>query len=303
MDIKRNISTIVLDLDGTLLNSDHQVSERNHAVIKQAMAQNKTVIIATGKTRKSSEAILEQLQLTTPGVFVQGLILYDADGAIRQQHTLDSKLARQVIQYAEMQGFSVIAYCGNRIVTKRLDSRVEKIAEFGEPMPEAIGQLVNYLDQLKINKLIIFGDHRGKLNALRWQLQQQLDGKIHFTDGGVLMALEALPKGTSKGQGVKTILRQLDIRPENVMAIGDGENDIEMLELVGLGVAVENAAEKLKAVADEIVANHDEDGVAEAIERFVLKEDPQRDAVQADDTDKTETARQETHDTSESDET
>jgi magnesium-transporting ATPase (P-type) len=65
----------------------------------------------------------------------------------------------------------------------------------------------------------------------------------------------------------------MDVKPEEVLALGDAENDIEMLQLAGIGVAMGNAHEKLKAVADYVVATNDEDGVAEAVERFALKKD------------------------------
>lgn len=270
MDIKRNIKYIAVDLDGTLLNDKHKVSERNKDAIKKAIAQGVKVIIATGKTRKSAEAILKDLNLDTPGVFVQGLLTYNADGTVRQEIKLDPVSARQAIQYAEAQGFEVIAYSGNRLVCKTLDENIEKIAEFGEPMPEAIGSLINHVDSVKMNKLIIVGGNKRKLKALRWQLDQQIGNKVSFTDGGVFTSLEVLPKGANKGHGVKTLLRQLGAQPENVMGIGDAENDVELLETVGFAVAVENAAEKTKAVADEIVSSNNDDGVAEAIERFIL---------------------------------
>ncbi|KAL9273427.1 Endoribonuclease YBEY, chloroplastic-like protein [Drosera capensis] len=79
--------------------------------------------------------------------------------------------------------------------------------------------------------------------------------------------LEIVPPGTSKGNGVKMLLEHLDVSAREVMAIGDGENDIEMLELAGLGVALSNGSEKTKAVANVIGASNDEDGVADAIYR------------------------------------
>jgi hypothetical protein len=82
--------------------------------------------------------------------------------------------------------------------------------------------------------------------------------------------LEVLPPNGSKGDALRVLLDELNIPAEQVMALGDGENDIEMLQLAGIGVAVGNASPLLKAVADQVVASNDDDGVAEAIERFVL---------------------------------
>lgn len=276
MDIKRDIQAVVIDLDGTLLNDKHSLSDRNKKTVRKAIKQGIKVIIATGKTRASAESVIAALALDTPGVYVQGLIIYNGDGSIRNQSTLNKVAARRAIQYAENEGFTVIAYSGNRLITKNLNEKAKSIAKFGEPMPEAMGSLVNHIDSIPMHKLIILGDEQGKLRALRWQLNQQIGDQIAFTDGGVVTSLEILPKGASKGNGVKTLLRQMDIFPENVMAIGDADNDIEMLKLAGFAVAVDNATEAIKAVADEVVKSNDKNGVAEALEKFVLKKEEKK---------------------------
>ena len=84
---------------------------------------------------------------------------------------------------------------------------------------------------------------------------------------------QVLPLGASKGSGLAWLLNHMDISAENVLAMGDGENDLEMLQMVGVGVAMGNAGPKVKAIADAVVASNDNDGVAEAIRRFVLTVD------------------------------
>ncbi|MEL7434699.1 MAG: HAD family hydrolase [Chloroflexota bacterium] len=289
MDVKRDIKVIVVDLDGTLLNDDHKVSDRNKTVIKKAIDKGIQVVIATGKTRASAAPILEELGLNTPGVFVQGLMICNADGSVRSQQMLDNDAARHAIQYAESNGFEVIAYSGNQLVCKNMEDSIEKIAEFGEPMPEPIGPLVNHIGKIDMHKLIIVGGSARKLQALRWQLNQQIGTHVGFTDGGVLTSLEILPKNTSKGRGVKTLLGQMNVNSEHVMGIGDAENDVSLMEVVGFGVAVENAAEATKAAADEVVSSNNDSGVAEAIERFVLlDEKPAETETSTDDTSTTE---------------
>lgn len=292
MENKAEIKYLVLDLDGTLLNSEHKMSEKNKEAIRKAIAQGVKVMIATGKTRTSAEPIIAELGLDTPGVFVQGLIIYNADGTLRQETTLDGKAARRAIQYAESVGFDVIAYSGKRLVTKKITDAVKAIAAYGEPAPEAIGSLLNHIGTLPMHKLIMVGGNAANLRSLRWQLGQMIGEQAAFTHGGVLTSLEVLPKGMSKGVGVKALLRIMGATPENTMAIGDGDNDIDMLKLVGVGVAMGNAHEDVKAAAKHVVKSNDEDGVADAIERFVLKaEEKPEEAAKAEPTaaEKTET--------------
>ena len=101
--------------------------------------------------------------------------------------------------------------------------------------------------------------------------------------------LELLPPGGSKGSALKTLLSQLKIAPARMMAVGDGENDLEMLQMAGVGVAVANAESMVKDIADHVTTASYGDGVAEAIERFVLNPEPAKAETETATDDKSET--------------
>jgi Cof subfamily protein (haloacid dehalogenase superfamily) len=266
-----SIKLIVTDLDGTLLNSQHALSERNLQAINAARAQGIQVVLATGKTRGSALSVLEKLNLDTPGIFVQGLVTHAADGSIRQQLTLDPAVARQVITFAEDRGFALMAYSGTRLLVRQRNHDTDLFLEYGEPEPEIVGPLQNILDTTPINKIAAV--HRAdprRITALRWQLNMQLNGTARLMQAGVAATVEILPKNGSKATALKALFKELKIAPAQVLAIGDGENDIEMLQTAGIGVAVKNAHANVQGAADHVVASNDEDGVAEAIERFAL---------------------------------
>lgn len=269
-----DIKLIALDIDGTLLKNDHTLSERNLAVLKKALAAGVQIVLATGKTRTATESLLKTLALKTPMVAIQGLIVFNADGSIQHQSTLEKQVLRRVVQYAELNGYDVIAYNGNRLLVKRLAPHLSAITKYHEPEPEAVGSLLNVIGSTPINKLVLLGADIRKMKALRWQLEQQVGDQVSFTTTAMLDSLEVLPKGASKGNGLRLLLKGMHVDPAKVMAIGDAENDIEMLKLVGLGVAVGNASEQVKSVAKFVVASNEDDGVAEAIERFVLPSEP-----------------------------
>jgi len=291
--MEKDIKLITVDLDGTLLNSKHEISERNKKAITKAIEQGVQVVVATGKTRYAAKKLLEELAIKSPGIFCQGLMIYNGDGTIRNNTIMDKKILRRIITFAEDRGFGVLAYSGDRILTRRADEVADKIAEYGEPRAESVGALVNHLDETDFNKLILYGQE-SKIPALRWQLSKQLDGLIHLTRANVKGILEVLPANTSKGKAVMRVMKDLNIPPENTMAIGDGENDIEMLEAVGTKVAVGNAIQKLKDIADQVVGSNDADGVAQAIEMFVTgkieDEKPAEETPKADDKDTTSEA-------------
>lgn len=275
----KEIKLIAVDLDGTLLNSKHELSEANEKALQDAMAQGVQVVLATGKTFASAEALIVRLNLTTPGIYNQGLAVYNSDGSLRHQQTLDPALARRVITFAEDRGFLVLAYSGSRLLMRSDNYVAEKMAEYGEPPVEFVGPLLNVLDDTPINKLLLAGDPR-RVKALRWQLGMQFEAQLTFVDANVTGIIEVLPPGASKGRALVALLRTMGVSPEHVLAIGDGENDTDMLRAAGIGVAVGNADARLKAVADHVVASNDEDGVAEAVRRFVLAPPAPADAAE-----------------------
>ncbi|MCB9461840.1 MAG: HAD family hydrolase [Anaerolineaceae bacterium] len=286
------IKLIVTDIDGTLLNDDHSMSDRNREALRKAIDSGIPVVLATGKTRASNESVIAALNLNTPGIYVQGLIIFNPDGTVRHQQTLAPEMARRVITFSEQRGYKVMAYSGNRLLIKSDDDELNAISNYHEPTPEPIGPLVNHLYTQPIHKLLIFGTPK-KLKALRWQLEKQLDGQATLTSTNVSNNLEVLPAGASKGKALKVLLHEMGIDVKNVMVIGDGENDYEMIKLAGLGVAVSNAHPKTKAAADAVVSSNNEHGVAEAVEKYALpkEEKPAKAESPANDTASTSEAR------------
>lgn len=270
-----SIKLIVVDLDATLLNNKHQLSERNEMVIKKAMAQGIKVTFATGKTFHSARDLITKLGITTPGIFLQGLTIYQPDGTITYEKQLDPIVARQVITFAEDRGFTMIAYSGSNILMRTITQKGRDLTiNYHEPEPDAIGPLQNVLGEMPIHKLMaVMPDDPRRIKALQWQLDKQMDGKLTLIQlHNIPDSLEILPLGSGKGTAFKVLLKQIGVSAEETLAIGDGENDIEMIQQAGIGVAVGNASQSLKDVADHIVSTNDKDGVAEAVERFVLKE-------------------------------
>ena len=292
------IKLIAIDLDGTLLNSQHKLTERNEKAIQAARAQSIQVILATGKTRGSAVSIIDRLNLDTPGIYVQGLVTHNVDGSIRHQATLKPEVARRVITFAEDRGFSLIAYSGTEIYVRQRNKDTDLLLDYSEVNPQVVGPLQNLLGKTPINKIAAV--HRAdsrRITALRWQLEMQLDNAGRLVQAGVPTMLEVLPPGGSKGTALKALLKELSIPASQVMAIGDGENDLEMIRQAGIGVAVGNASQSVKDAANHLVASNDDDGVAEAIEKFALKPDDTSEATSAENKAVTETIKETTGET------
>ncbi len=151
----------MIDIDGTLLNGEHVVAPRVEAALKAAIKQGVKIVLATGKTRTAGLPYIEQFGLTTPGIYVQGLVVYNADGAITHQLTLDPALARQVITFIEERGFGIAAYAEGRIIAPRyMKSLEEELTLRHEVAPDVVGPLQNVLGTVRLNKLIVWGEAR-----------------------------------------------------------------------------------------------------------------------------------------------
>lgn len=261
------IKVIATDIDGTLLNSHHQLSERNENALKAAMAKGVQVILATGRPRATTAIeIIERLGLQTPGIFLQGLAVYDATGALHRQETFDPDLGRLIIEHAEQSGYSLMAYAGARIIAGVKNQHTDRIISYGEPEPEIIGTLHNLTEPF--NKLVFF-DEPGRIAPLRASVMALLGGRARIVQT-LPESIEVLPNGISKGAALAHLLDEMQVDPADVIAFGDAENDLEMITLAGLGVAMGNAMPLLKEAADYITGTNDEDGVAQGIEKFVL---------------------------------
>jgi Cof subfamily protein (haloacid dehalogenase superfamily) len=266
------IRVIALDLDGTLLNSHNEVSPRTEKALRRATAAGILVIIATGRPRMTSTPIIKKLGLTTPGVFLQGLNIHNGDGSIRYQRLMDVETARRVATFADNSGYSALIYNSDSILTRARNAMTDRMIQYHEPPPEVVGPLAALPGKVPINKFV-FVDTPERIQQIRRELAVHVNGSATLLTSAPHL-LEALPLGTSKGAGLEWLLDDIGISMEHVMAVGDGENDIEMLEMAAIGVAMGNAPENVKRAADYVTANNDEDGIPQAIEHFVLSLNP-----------------------------
>jgi Cof subfamily protein (haloacid dehalogenase superfamily) len=264
----RKIELIVSDLDGTLLVGNGRIHPQNAAAIRQAIAQGVPVMLATGKTRESAVELIEMLELTTPGVFSQGMTICAADGSMMRLTVLDTAVTTITFDFAAEYNLSVIAYCLDGLRATHDDYYSQVLHnKYREPQSAICPDLRHQLDGLQITKLLI---SNATADSAVWaDLESRLNGRAAVVQA-VPQYIEAMPLDVSKGEGVGWLLNEMGVDPAAVMAIGDGENDLEMLQMVGLGIAMGNAHDSVKAVADVVVGTNEVAGVAEAINRFVL---------------------------------
>jgi Cof subfamily protein (haloacid dehalogenase superfamily) len=295
------IDLIISDVDGTLLDGEQKLRPAVVKAINDAHSLGVPLIVATGKALGPwRHDVLPQLPASKhlPGVFLQGLLVTTSDGSITNINNtpttnsnhlfsryLEPDIIADAITFAHNRNLTLTAYCGDRIFCEHTNHHTDRLIWYREPTPEVITSLSSLViipTTTPIFKLIFLAEE-SQISQIQPEAEALFHGRAALTRALKGM-LEVLPQGASKGAGVEWLLKnELNIHPDRVMALGDAENDIEMLKLVGWGVAMGNAGEKVKAVADAVVRSNEEDGVAEAIEKFVLAPRRQQQMMVTDD--------------------
>ncbi|GLU01472.1 hypothetical protein SLE2022_187790 [Rubroshorea leprosula] len=270
---------IFCDMDGTMLNSKSQISQGNAMALREALSRGVKVVAATGKARPAAMEALDAVGLGgregilseySPGVFLQGLLVYGREGREIFRRNLDADICREAFLYSCKNNVPLVAFCEDRCLTLFDHPLVDTLHTlYHESKAEIMPSVDHLLAEVDVQKLLFLDTVEGVARTLRPYWAETLGDRANVTQA-VADILEIVPPQTSKGRGVRMLLDHLGVSVEEVMAIGDGENDVEMLELASLGVALSNGSEKAKAVAGVIGLSNDEDGVADAIYRYAF---------------------------------
>ncbi|MCL4835113.1 MAG: Cof-type HAD-IIB family hydrolase [Caldilineaceae bacterium] len=269
---------VVLDLDGTILEKEFEggYSLRVRQAIGAVQALGVPVTIATGRTLDFVRTQTPLLGITTPVVTTQGAVVGDpVSGEIFYEADMPLDVARSVAAWADATGRVTIFYFSNRDGTTTLYQNREVWQPavydhwFGTPrrIQPNLSELLGARDHPPL-KFISVNDASAEPD-LTPLLQEQFGPTMQMTRTHALL-IEGTAAGVDKGAGLLHLLERLSIAPHRVLAVGDNENDIPMLKLAGMGVAMGQATEKVKTVARWIAPSVFEDGAAVAMERFVI---------------------------------
>lgn len=257
-----NVRAIFIDMDGTLLKSSNNISQRNMEAIYRLMNQGVKVFLATGRHYEVTAPYHKKMGLRTPMICLNGAAIHDAKtGSVLQMNTVRLNEKRFHRLTAESP-YNVMIHTANGLYCKETSEEIDDWTKVGQIPPRYIGDLrqANYQDVLKYS--VRTGASSPELSALFKKEAEVID----WNDGFELVA-----PYISKWSGIKSLLTEFQMSPQEVAAIGDGPNDIEILRHVGIGVAMGNASEKVKETADFVTGHHENDGLAEFIERYLLK--------------------------------
>ncbi len=259
---------VVLDVDGTLVERGQPVSPRVRRAIARAQEQGTIVTLASGRMFPLVEPFARELALRDPVICYGGaLIVEPATGRPLFRRGVPLSLAREVIEEARARGLTARAYLDHKVYVDRLDPEAFNYESLRRVGARPVGDLVSFLTDDPSHLAI--DAPADQTRPLVDDLRRRFGSRLNVTTGHPHLA-EFSHLEVHKGSALAWLGRHLGIDLGETLAIGDDWNDIEMLRAAGLGVAVANAHPRVLAVARAIVPAVAEDGVAVALERFVL---------------------------------
>lgn len=267
------IKLIALDLDGTLLTSDKQISAKNKQALQAAREQGVYVVLTTGRPLKAIEPFLKELQLLGEGQYsitFNGGLVQENTGRILEETGFSIEDIRAIRHLTNQLDLPLDAICGGDVYS--LESVNESIYPSCNPILRTIPVTDDQLpDTLTYNKAVT-AIEASFLDRQIPKIPKELHDRFEIFKSRDIL-LEWSPKGVHKANGLAKLIQHLGIEPSQVMACGDEENDLSMVKWAGLGIAMANATASLKDVAKVVSPwTNDQDAIAWAIHQYVLSE-------------------------------
>ncbi|SNX54907.1 Cof-type HAD-IIB family hydrolase [Thermoanaerobacterium sp. RBIITD] len=269
---------IAIDMDDTLLTHDKKISEENIKILKKAHNNGIYIAISTGRIYASAYAYSEFLGFKPYIIASNGAIIRDPNNKEIYESVLDLDALKYLIELGNKYDTYYHFYSDKIVFSPETTNKYQKYGEwnrlYNETLKVEIREIptsVDIVDKLedKIVKFVIFDEDAEKIKEVRNIIDKDKSDRLAITSS-YYNNIEIINKDVSKGSALKILGAYLDIERHEMMAIGDSENDLEMVQYAGLGVAVENAIDLLKSNADYITKTNMDDGVAYAIKKFVL---------------------------------
>lgn len=262
---------ITLDIDGTLLNSAGIMTAETVEAVRRCRDTGVMVTISTGRPIQGARYFIDELGLDAPIITYNGAMIVDsATGEILFEQGMLRQDAGQVLRLGMERDTTIIVWSCNKLFVNKINDHVNSYKKLSGEEPVVFSDFSRILDQ-GVTK-IIWIDDVDRIEAYKKGIKDIVNDSVTYCTSQPHF-LEFFNSSVSKAAALEFIGRRHGIRREEMIAIGDGFNDLSMIEYAGLGVAMGNAADGVKERADHVTASNDENGVARVIYKFVLKTD------------------------------
>lgn len=267
-----NYKIIVLDLDGTLTNRDKIITPRTKTALMKAQEAGNIVVLASGRPTAGVEPLAKELELSRFGSYILsyngGVVTNCGTGEVVFSALLPLEANRKIIELSQEHRVDILTYRGEEIITNNKECpyavKESEINHLPLLQVEDMAAYVNF----QVPKFLMLddGDYlvtvEPKVKAAMGRDFSVYRSEPYF--------LEIMPKGIDKARSLERLLHTIGLTKEEMIACGDGYNDLTMINYAGLGVAMENAVLPVRKAANYITASNNEDGVGLVVEKFML---------------------------------
>ena len=239
---------------------------RTLAALRRAREAGVRVIVVTGRMYRSIAPYLKEAGLEDPVVCYQGAVVAEADGTFLRHVPIPLDVAREAIDAVTADGVHLNAYVDDDLYVAEVTPEARAYADFQHIPLHPVGDLRTWLSQ-RPTKLVAV-DERTRIDELEQRLKPRFAGRLYVSKS-LPEFLEFASPDVNKASGLAFLADRLGFSREGTVALGDGENDVELVQWAGFGVAVANAHERVLAAADLVCPSDEEEGVAQVIEAYL----------------------------------
>jgi len=262
---------LVLDMDDTLLTDDHKISELNKKVLLEAQAKGVYVVLASGRPTSAMTAYAKELELDLNNSYIisfNGAIISTVkDDLVLFEQKLTQEQIHELYDYSVKMKTHIITYLDNEIISETDSEYIEIEKDITGLAHRKVASFKEAIDRPAVKCILL--ENPAYLKEVEKDLKKAMP---HLS---VAMSkpffLEAAQYGIDKAASLKFLAAKLNIHQSEIIAVGNAGNDLTMIEYAGLGVWVDNVTPELRDRANVIVASNNNDGVAEVVQRYILK--------------------------------
>ena len=274
------IQIIGLDLDGTLLNDQKAICDRNIEVLMRAKEEGAKIVLCSGRAPEGMQRELKILGLKEKGQYAVGLngaVVYEADtGKVIHQTLMQPEAVRTMVETGRRfrDRMNIQLYTGGQVYVERWDETTDYYEKATGSHPKLVDDVLEFVNETI--KIVFF--HKGEFDYTLEKITKLKNDCLPSVPQGTQCVISApylvefLDESIDKGIGMDILAKYLNVPQSDVMCVGDQENDMPMLKYAGLSVVMANGAPHVKELAHHVTEiDNNEGGVAEAVEKFVLK--------------------------------
>jgi len=261
---------VAVDMDGTLLTPQLEISKESIETINRVIEKGVIFTLSTGRMYLAAMPFASMLNLDVPIITCNGaLIKCSKTGKIYDIKIIDKEYSSEIIRYCEAAGLSVSIYREDDIYIKKNSENSDIHIQLDHAKPQIVNDFDSLLDG-SIIKIMFNSSNKYNLEQHTRKLHELYKDKLNFYFS-LPYFVEIVHKEANKRNALHNLALKFNVKREEIIAIGDNFNDMDMIEYAGLGVAMGNAPDYLKQAADFVTHSNDEDGVRHILEKFILK--------------------------------